>query len=290
MQQTLSPEGLQVAVHPEGEAGEVEEESEEGQGDEDEPKKKGLATGIRIPIYQKLIAIREVDRLIEQGVKSGIEKKVMATFPHIFMGTKGKMKSGMLGRWLQQCDEQDWRKVPFEKMSVKDQQIKDLPDWIRLPMGLPPRSLDKFKSGSHVPMAVTRQIIQCIEKVTCGGSERLTSSTLNTESIRKQADTLLATYNEAQKKAAEENGIAMPDVKSQVSVRWVNRLLQHFGWIRAAPNTLGAYLEYDDERMVKSRQAWHFLRTPGCFEVFFYFLWVFPTDQPGHTRTRTHAR
>ena len=201
----------------------------------------------------------------------------MATFPHVFMGTKGKMKSGMLGRWMAQCDEQDWRKIPFERMSLKDQQLKDLPDWIRLPMGLPPRSLDKFKSGTHVPMPVTKQILQSIEKITCGGSERLTSGSLNTQSIKKQADDLLTTYNEAQRKTAEENGIALPDLKSQVSLRWVNRLLDHFGWIRAVPNTYGAYLEYDDERMVKSRQSWHFLRTPGCYEE---ILYVFFSGDP----------
>lgn len=236
--------------------------SEEDLEGEEKKKGGGLSKRTRVPIYKKLLAIREVDRLIEDGVKRGIEKKVMAMFPDVFMGTKGKMKSGMIGRWMLQCDEQDWRKIPFERMSAQDQELKDLPDWIRLPMGLEPRSIDKFKSGTHVPGPVTKKIIELIERITCGQGGRLTSGTLHTDSVKKEAEELLTTYNDAQRKAAEEHGIKLPATKNEVSTRWVNRLLAHYGWKRNAPNTYGAYLEYDDERMVKSRKAWRFLR-PG---------------------------
>ena len=62
-------------------------------------------TGARksFSIYEKLQAIREVDRLVEEGVTSGIEKRVMETFKHLFAGSKG-YKSGVLGRWLTQAD------------------------------------------------------------------------------------------------------------------------------------------------------------------------------------------
>lgn len=245
----------------------VDNEGEEGEEDEEDKEKKGggLSRRTRLPVYKKLLAIREADRFLEEGLKTGVEKKVMATFPEMFMGTKGRMKSGMLGRWMVQCDEQDWRKIPFEKMSNHDQQLKDLPDWIRLPMGLPPRSLDKFKSGTNIPGAVTRKIIEMIEKVTCGEGTRLTSGSVKVDSVKKQAEILLEAYNRAQQQAAAQHGIAMPEVKSTVSERWINRLLSHYGWKRNTPNTLGAYLEFDDERMVKSRKAWAFLRLLGWF-------------------------
>ena len=165
----------------------VDNEGEEGEEDEEDKEEKGggLSRRTRLPVYKKLLAIREADRFLEEGLKTGVEKKVMATFPEMFMGTKGRMKSGMLGRWMVQCDEQDWRKIPFEKMSNHDQQLKDLPDWIRLPMGLPPRSLDKFKSGTNIPGAVTRKIIEMIEKVTCGEGTRLTSGSVKVDSVKK---------------------------------------------------------------------------------------------------------
>ena len=190
---------LEEAEDERVEEGEVDEE--QGQQDEEcsegdqEEKRGGLSRRTRLPVYKKLLAIREADRLVEEGVKVGVEKRVMATFPEVFMGTKGKMKSGMLGRWMVQCDEQDWRTIPFEKMSISDQKLKDLPDWIRLPMGLPPRSLDKFKSGTNVPGAITRKIIEMIEKVTCGDRGGLTCGTLDAVGMKKQAERLLDTYN-----------------------------------------------------------------------------------------------
>ena len=240
------------------ETNEGSENEDEGEGEK--LKRRGAEKRVRLPIYQKLLAVREVDRLVEEGVRYGLEKKVMARYPEMFMGTKGKMKSGMLGRWIVLADEQEWRKIPFERMSAEDRKLKDLPDWIRLPLGLPPRSLDKFKSGTTVPSAVTKRIIELIQRTTCGMGSRLTSGTLKTESVKAEADDLLKSYNESQKKTAEEHGIALPKQKESVTTRWVNRLLEHYGWKRNSPNTLGAYLEFDDERMQKSRKAWSFLR------------------------------
>ena len=109
------------------------------------------------------------------------------------------------------------------------------------------------------------KIIEMIEKVTCGEGTRLTSGSVKVDSVKKQAEILLEAYNRAQQEAAAQHGIAMPEVKSTVSERWINRLLSHYGWKRNTPNTLGAYLEFDDERMVKSRKAWAFLRLLGWF-------------------------
>lgn len=254
--------GYQLVVDPQSdheEGDDMEEEDEENR-----PKKRGgQSVRVRLPVYKKLQCIRELDRLIESGQRKGLEKSVMHSFPEVFMGTRGKMKTGMLGRWLVQADEQSWRKIPFEKMSAKDQQMKDLPDWVRLPLGMTPRSLDRFKSGTNVPQPVVTKVVQMIERVTCGQGPALTAGVLKAESVKKEVESMLQVFNDAQKKTAEENGIAIPDQKSKVSIRWVNRLLSHYGWKRNAPNTYGAYLEFDDERMVRSRRAWRFLR-PRC--------------------------
>ncbi|CAK8988642.1 unnamed protein product [Durusdinium trenchii] len=251
--------GYQLVVDPQSdheEGDDMEEEDEENR-----PKKRGgQSVRVRLPVYKKLQCIRELDRLIESGQRKGLEKSVMHSFPEVFMGTRGKMKTGMLGRWLVQADEQSRRKIPFEKMSAKDQQMKDLPDWVRLPLGMTPRSLDRFKSGTNVPQPVVTKVVQMIERVTCGQGPALTAGVLKAESVKKEVESMLQVFNDAQKKTAEENGIAIPDQKSKVSIRWVNRLLSHYGWKRNAPNTYGAYLEFDDERMVRSRRAWRFLR------------------------------
>lgn len=93
------------------------EESDDGEAPK---KRRGGCTGPRNrpSIYQKLMAIKEMDRLIEAGHKTGIEKKVMATFPNLFAGAK----SGMLGRDLQR-----WREIPFERLAQKDREsMKEL--------------------------------------------------------------------------------------------------------------------------------------------------------------------
>ena len=243
---------------PMGEEGAQEgSEVEGGEGEDGEEDKTGGAkTRVRHTIYQKVLAIRELDRLLEAGVKHGLEKKVMETFPAVFMGVKGKFKSGMLGRWLVQCDEQRWKEIPWEKMNEKDRKMKELPDWVRLPFGMTPRSLDRFKSGTNVPAVIVKSIISTIERLTCGGDKsRLTCGTVNAESIKEECETLLKVYAEAQEKEAAEKGVPIPRQKTTVSIRWVNRLLEHYGWKRHAPNTVGAYLDYDDERMQRSRKC-----------------------------------
>ena len=42
-------------------------------------------------------------------------------------------------------------------------------------------------------------------------------------------------------------------------------MLVNYGWKRHAPNTYGAYLAYDDERMVKSRKMFGFRRWVGSY-------------------------
>lgn len=237
----------------------------EDSGEENEEQEKkggGLSKRKRLSIYQKMLAIREVDKLIESGVRHAIEKKVMKQFPDLFMGTTGSYKSGMLGRWLTQCDDEGWRSIPWEKMGKEDRDsIKELPDWVRVPMGLFPRSLERFKAGRNVPPCIVKSLVTMIERVTCGGSTaNLTAGTLKTKSIQADCQKMLDDYHEAQVKACQEKGMPVPDAKLTVTTKWVNRLLETYGWRRNAPNTYGAYLEYDDQRMERSRRSWKFLR------------------------------
>ena len=123
----------------------------------------------RVGIYQKVVALREMQRLIDSGKKSGVEKAVMDTFPHIFAGKNGR-KSGMLGRWKTQAESQGWLSIPWEKMSDRDKRdMKELPDWVRIPLGMAPRSIERFKSGRNVPPCVMKKIVEMIERVTTGG-------------------------------------------------------------------------------------------------------------------------
>eukprot|EP00435_Cladocopium_sp_Y103_P023018 s1373_g5.t1 len=229
------PEGEQLQVVPARDNGESAEEKEaSGEGEKDDKLKRcGAKVRVRYSIYQKLQVIREVDRLLEAGQKHGVEKKVMQTFPHIFMGTKGSNKSGMLGRWLVQCDEQRWREIPFEKMSQEDRQVKELPDWIRIAFGMPPRNMERFKEGTHMPPVIVKSIVSMVERLTCGGdTSRQTSGTVDVKDIKQEAERLLKIYQEAQQKEAEAKGFDIPEQKCEVSTRWVNRILQHYGWKR----------------------------------------------------------
>ena len=201
-----------------------------------------------------------MDRLIEEGRTSGIEKAVMNTFPHFFAGAKGN-KTGMLGRWKTQCDKQNWRQIPWERLSNNDRQMKELPDWIRLPMGLLPRAAERFKEGGNVPPCITNKLVSLVDRITTGGEHsKLTGGNLNTKEIKKEAERLLSIYRQTQAEYAEANGKAAPPCKEKISDRWVNRFLAHFGWRRRTPNTYGAYLAYDDERMEKSRKMFQFRR------------------------------
>lgn len=244
----------------------MEEEGDPSGEEDEEPEKKGRSDPRnRFSIYQKMQAIREMDRLIESGQTTGIEKAVMKTFPAIFCGLKGN-KSGMLGRWKTQCDKQRWREIPFEKLSVADRQMKELPDWVRIPLGLVPRNLERFREGGQVPVCIVNQLVDLVEKLTTGcNSAALTTGTLNSKQIQKEAERLLKIYNKAQEEAAEAAGKPVPLAKTKISDRWANRLLVNYGWKRHAPNTYGAYLAYDDERMVKSRKMFGFRRWVGSY-------------------------
>ena len=244
----------------------VKDTEEDGHGgedsDESQPKKRGGANHrVHVPIHKKVLAIRELDRLIEMGDQTSLEKKVMHTFPDVFGGPNG-FKSGMLGRWVEMADARGWRNIPWEKMSQSDREsIKELPDWMRIPLGLLPRSLDRFKTGKQVPPIVVQSMVGLIERVTCGGStSNLTAGTLKTKSLKHDCQELLDEYAECQKQACEEKGIEAPKTKLEVTEKWILRLLKHYGWKRNAPNTMGAYLDYGDERMIKSRKSWEFLR------------------------------
>ena len=113
-----------------------------------------------------------------------------------------------------------------------------------------------------------------IEKVTCGEGTRLTSGSVKVDSVKKQAEILLEAYNRAQQQAAAQHGIAMPEVKSTVSERWINRLLSHYGWKRNTPNTLGAYLEFDDERMVKIKKSLGISQATGVVLGAFTYIYI----------------
>ena len=52
----------------------VDNEGEEGEEDK-EKKGGGLSRRTRLPVYKKLLAIREADRFLEEGLKTGVEKK-----------------------------------------------------------------------------------------------------------------------------------------------------------------------------------------------------------------------
>ena len=224
-------------------------------------------------IYQKMLVIREVDRLIEEGKTYGIEKQIMKTFPALFVGTGSKgEKSGMLGRWRTQCDAQKWRLIPWEKLSEKDRRMKELPDWVRLPLGMCPRALDRFKEGRHMPPSITSRMVSLIEKVTTGTeNSQMTAGAIDVKNLKKEAEAMLKVYNDAQAQECEEQGLPKPERKQDVSNRWINRMLSHYGFKRRAPNTYGAYLPYDDERMEKSRKMFHFRRQALFSNHFFKF-------------------
>ena len=216
-------------------------------------------TGARksFSIYEKLQAIREVDRLVEEGVTSGIQKRVMETFKHMFAGSKG-YKSGVLGRWLTQADAQKWREIPFERMSAADRSMKELPDWARIPLGMRPRSLERFRDGKQVPACVVTSLVKIVERLMCGAEDSpLTCGNLSVKNLQAEANRLLKSFWEAQEEANPD--IKIPK-KMEVSEKWINRFLDKNGWTRRAPNTCGAYLEYDDERMQRSRQTFSFPR------------------------------
>lgn len=185
----------------------------------------------------------------------------MATFPQIFTGKNGR-KSGMLGRWKTQAESQGWYSIPWEKMSEKDKKnMKELPDWVRIPLGMAPRSIERFKSGRNVPPCVMKKIVEMIERVTTGGEHsQLTSGKVDTKSIKREAEELLRVYQDTQEAIAKEMGIEVESVKEALSDRWVTRVLQAYGWKPRAPNTHGAYLDYEDQRMSRSRQLFKFQR------------------------------
>lgn len=215
----------------------------------------------RVGIYQKVVALREMQRLIDSGKKSGVEKAVMDTFPHIFAGKNGR-KSGMLGRWKTQAESQGWLSIPWEKMSDRDKRdMKELPDWVRIPLGMAPRSIERFKSGRNVPPCVMKKIVEMIERVTTGGEHsQLTSGKVDTKSIKREAEELLRVYQDTQEAFAKEMGIEVKSCKEGLSDRWVCRVLQAYGWKPRTPNTYGAYLDYEDQRMIRSRQLFKFQR------------------------------
>ena len=208
-----------------------------------------------------MLAVREADRLIEAGVRHGIEKRVMDAYPHFFVSAKGKkrQKTGMLGRWMTQADEQQWRKVPWEKLSTADRGCKELPDWLRVSIGLAPRSLARFKEGKNVPAEVQERLVDMINRVTCGEGPT-TSGTLEPKTIQKEGEKLLAIWSESKKQACQEAGLPEPDVKKSISTKWTRRFMDLYGWRSRKPNTYGSYLDYEDQRMIRSRKTYDAMR------------------------------
>lgn len=128
--------------------------------------------------------------------------------------------------------------------------MKELPDWIRIPLDMPPRSLERFKEGKNVPPCIVKKIVELIERATTGGKHsQMTSGFVDLKDIKKEAENLLQVYYETQKAKAKELGLEEPKIKGSLSDKWVSRLLKAYGWKAKTPNTYGAYLDYDDERM-----------------------------------------
>ena len=171
-----------------------------------------------------------MQRLIDSGKKCGVQKAVIDTFPHIFTGKNGR-KSGMLRRWKTQAEYQGWLSIPWEKMSDRDKkEMKELPDWVRIPLGMAPRSIERFKSGRNVPPCIMKKIVEMIERVTTGGEQsQLTNGKVDTKSVKREAEELLRVYQDAQKAVAEEMGVEVENCKEGLSDRWVSRVLQAYG-------------------------------------------------------------
>ena len=231
----------------------------------------------RPSIYEKMLAVREADRLIDSGMTSGVEKKVMETFPKLFAShSNGKfhMKSGMLGRWLTQAKEQQWRMIPWDRMAAADRNMKELPDWVRVPMGQPPRILEKFKEGRNIPKPVMTRLLEMVSKSSCG-VDRITSGPMSPAVLKREAEELLEVYAKTQKEEAERTGMDVPEAKTTITTRWCKRLLQVYGFKEKTPNTYGAYLPYEDLRMEKSRKTFNFSRTAMFARVWPYCEYTF---------------
>ena len=131
----------------------------------------------------------------------------MKTFPNLFMGARGQYKSGMLGRWVEQCELQGWKTIPCQKLAQGDRECKELPDWLRLALGMAPRSVDRFKAGHNLPPVVVKELVKMVRKVTCGG-ERLTCGSLSVKTIQEEANRLLETYHMMHRKRKRRRGAA----------------------------------------------------------------------------------
>lgn len=201
-----------------------------------------------------------MDRLVESGKTHGLEKAVAQVFPNLFTGKNG-LKSGMLGRWKTQAEQQKWYEIPFERLPEADRHWRELPDWVRVPLGLEPRSLERFKDGKNIPSCISKKLVEMLEKSTTGSAtSNLTSGKLDLKLVKKDAEELLATYHQTQEEMAKELGMEAPPAKLKVSDRWVGRLLAAYGWKAKTPNTHGAYLDFADERMERSRKTFRLQR------------------------------
>ncbi|CAK9082533.1 unnamed protein product [Durusdinium trenchii] len=173
----------------------------------------------RPTIYQKLQALKEMDRLVESGKTHGLEKAVAQVFPNLFTGKNG-LKSGMLGRWKTQAEQQKWYEIPFERLPEADRHWRELPDWVRVPLGLEPRSLERFKDGKNIPSCISKKLVEMLEKSTTGSAtSNLTSGKLDLKLVKKDAEELLATYHQTQEEMAKELGMEAPPAKLKVSDR-----------------------------------------------------------------------
>lgn len=90
----------------------------------------------------------EMTGLSRMGKQPGIEHmmETMDYFASIHKAFK-TFKTGMLGRWLTQCDLQQWRRISWDKLCPKDREMRELPDWIRVPLGQFPAYSRKVQRG-----------------------------------------------------------------------------------------------------------------------------------------------
>ena len=80
-------------------------------------------------------------------------------------GNQGCLDGGKLRLSLKVGCPSHGRKCPDRDK----RDMKELPDWVRIPLGMAPRSIERFKSGRNVPPCVMKKIVEMIERVTTGG-------------------------------------------------------------------------------------------------------------------------
>ena len=97
------------------ETNEGSENEDEGEGEK--LKRRGAEKRVRLPIYQKLLAVREVDRLVEEGVEVWLGKESHGPLPWNVHGDQRQDEIGdagqvdRSGRWAGVAKDTIWKDV-----------------------------------------------------------------------------------------------------------------------------------------------------------------------------------